>query len=524
MENKIVSLMEERAKREQMQKTVLEYLENSAEKYPDTCAVRDPSTSFTYRELLDSSRKIGSSLAKQVVQKAPILVFMDKSVMTVAAFYGIVWAGCFYVPISKEQPAERIKKMIELTRARIIVTDKDGQEKLKSMDCRAKVCILEEMLLEEANEDMLLYIRQKSRREDLLYIMFTSGSTGAPKGVAVSQDAVLRFIGHFTSTFNIQHADIIGNQAPFDFDVSVKDIYSASAVGATLVIIPKELFALPTRLLDYICLKKITTLIWAVPALCLISSMKGFAYKIPETVNKVLFSGQSMPVKQLEKWQEALPQAMFVNLYGPTEVTCNCMYHIIDKRYSAEEKIPLGIPLPGRQIHLMNENMQEITGQGEVGELYVSGESLSEGYYGNAEETCKRFVFGNQGEFIKQRMYRTGDLASYGEDGAMYFSGRKDFQIKRMGHRIELEEVEHEINGIQGVEESCCLFDKESGRLFAYYQGEMDKKELHKHLERKVPHYMIPNRICQMIQLPMTKNGKINRTYLAGLAGCKNEG
>ena len=163
---------------------------------------------------------------------------------------------------------------------------------------------------------------------------------------------MIRFIDHFVKIFGITEDDRIGNQAPFDFDVSVKDIYSSMATGAALVLIPRELFAMPPRLLDYLCRKKITTLIWAVSALCLISALKGLKYKVPETVRKVMFSGESMPVSQLRIWREALPDAKFVNLYGPTEITCNCTYYKVEKDFQDQDRLPIGRALPGRNVFL----------------------------------------------------------------------------------------------------------------------------------------------------------------------------
>lgn len=167
-----------------------------------------------------------------------------------------------------------------------------------------------------------------------------------PKGVLVSHRAVLDFIGYFTELFQITDQDVIANQAPFDFDVSVKDIYSMLRTGATMVIVPTAMFSTPPVLLDYLCEKRATTLIWAVSALCLISGLKGLDYRVPDAVNKVLFSGEAMPVKHLNIWKKHLPDAFFVNLYGPTEITCNCTYYRIEREFGEQEKLPIGRPFP----------------------------------------------------------------------------------------------------------------------------------------------------------------------------------
>ena len=193
----------------------------------------------------------------------------------------------------------------------------------------------------------------------------------------VSHKAVIDFITHFTEIFGINEEDRIGNQAPFDFDVSVKDIYSAVMTGAALVLIPRQMFSVPAALLDYLCEKKTTVLIWAVSALTMISALGGLKYRIPSDVRKVMFSGEVMPGRQLALWQQALPGAEFVNLYGPTEITCNCTYFSVKKICGEEEKLPIGKAFPGRKVFLLTEEGREIREPEQTGEICVAGEALS---------------------------------------------------------------------------------------------------------------------------------------------------
>lgn len=178
---------------------------------------------------------------------------------------------------------------------------------------------------------------------------------------------------------------------PFDFDVSVKDIYTSLATGAELVIIPRHLFSTPSLLLDYICYRKVTVLIWAASALGLLAVLKGLEYKVPTEIKKIFFSGEVMPVKLLRIWQCALPGTEFVNLYGPTEITCNCTYYPVERVYEDGEKLPIGMPFEGRKVFLLDENMQIVTEPEKKGEICVAGESLALGYYRNREETDKQF-------------------------------------------------------------------------------------------------------------------------------------
>lgn len=497
-----------------MNMNILEYLEKTEKLCPQKAAVDDGEQCLTYKELVHLSKRIGTALSDAIQPQKPVAVLMEKNACTLAAMFGTVYAGCFYVIIDPHQPSYRLRKILDVLKAEVVITSREHEELLDESGFAGKKQLLENMKQTEIDGTRLTQIRENSKGTDVLYGMFTSGSSGVPKAVIVSHQSVIKFIGHFTEIFGITENDRIGNQAPFDFDVSVKDIYSTIMTGATLVLIPKTLFSMPPRLLDYLCGKRVTTLIWAVSALCLLSTLKGLEYRVPKDVNKVLFSGEVMPVKQLKIWQEALPNARFANLYGPTEVTCNCTYFLINRRFGLDEKLPIGKAFPGRNVFLLDEEDKEVAAPGVTGEICVSGESLAHGYYRNKEQTQKRFVGLKDENTGTKRCYKTGDLGYYGKDGELYFCGRKDFQIKHMGHRIELEEIEKMIEQVDGISRGCCLFDSEKNRLVAFYMGEAEPKMIRKELREKVPVYMVPNKLIRLDQMPLNKNGKIDRGYI----------
>ncbi len=347
-----------------------------------------------------------------------------------------------------------------------------------------------------------------------LYANFTSGSTGEPKGVLVSHRSVIDFIDVFTKKFGISENDIIGNQAPFDFDVSVKDIYSSISTGASLVIIPKKLFSAPAKLLDYICENNVTTLIWAVSALCLITTFHGLDYRLPDNINKVLFSGEVMPLKHMKEWISHLPDAKFVNLYGPTEITCNCTYHVVDKELKYEKQIPIGQAFDNEEVFLLDEDDKLITEERKIGEICVRGTCLALGYYNNNKVTSEKFVQNPLNKQYIDLIYRTGDMGYFDEKGDFYFSGRKDFQIKHMGHRIELEEIERAMENVKGVNRACCIYREEKSRIYGFFVGELSKEELLEEIKKVLPVFMVPNSLKQVAEMPMTKNGKIDRKEL----------
>lgn len=495
-------------------RNVLEYLENSAAIYPDHVAVMDEHGCITYRELYEVCRRVGSAMADRIRIGTPVAVIMEKGIQTLCAFWGTVYAGGYYVLLNPDLPVSRLTQIQSVLQADYVITDSAHKELAKELFSGESILLIEDIQEASLDENVLSRIHSCMIDTDPLYANFTSGSTGIPKGVVVSHRSVIDFIDVFTELFHITKEDIIANQAPFDFDVSVKDIYSAMKVGGTLTVVPKQLFSRPKELLDLICEQKVTTMIWAVSALCLISTFHGLDYRVPKTVNKVLFSGEVMPAKHLWTWMGHLPNAQFVNLYGPTEITCNCTYHILDRERSYEQGIPIGHAFPNEHVFLLDEDDREVTSPDTVGEICVRGSALALGYYKNPQQTEKAFAVNPLNDCWPERIYRTGDLGRYAENGELFFCGRKDFQIKYMGHRIELEEIELAISAIPGIERCCCIFDEKKQKLYGFYIGEIEKKELHGRLRERLPIFMVPGILCPVTEFPLTKNGKVDRKCL----------
>ena len=501
-----------------MRKSVLEYLEETAKNKNNQTALVGPDGDLTWGELYQGSRRIGASLAGKTEGRRPVPVLMEKGSWTVAAFLGAVWAGCFYVPLNPELPDARLCQVLEVLQADLLVTDEEHRERALDLTAgkETEIYTVRELLAEEGEETILDRRQGLAIDTDPLYANFTSGSTGVPKGVLVSHRSVLDFIDVFTETFGITGEDRMANQAPLDFDVSVKDLYSCLKTGATLLLVPRELFSRPAALLDFLCEKKTTVMVWAVSALCLITTFHGLDYRVPESVRMILFSGEAMPLKHLRIWEEKLPEAEFVNLYGPTEITCNCTYYRVVRGEEYPEGLPIGRAFPNERVFLLDEDNREIRPEeiGKRGEICVSGSALALGYYRAPAQTAEHFVQNPLNTSYEERIYRTGDLGSYAADGNLLFHGRKDFQIKYMGHRIELEEVERAMAKLPGVDRCCCLFDEEKGRLYGFYCGTAEKKELSAKLKESLPVFMVPGRLCPLEEMPLTKNGKIDRKAL----------
>ena len=503
-----------------MKSNVLQYLDRSVAASPEKTAVLDDRTRYTYRQLDELRRRIGTALCGMVPQGSPVGVYMDKCADAIAVFLGVVSAGCFYSVLNPELPPQRLGQIAAVLEPGCIVTTRESEAAAGEVFPGANIVTLEKLLEAEPCDHLLNTRRVAAIDTDPLYVNFTSGSTGTPKGIVVGHRSVLDFIDCFTRRFGITGDDVIANQAPFDFDVSVKDIYSALRVGATLAVVPRRLFSAPAALMDFLCDSGATTMIWAVSALCLITTFHALDYKTP-AVNKILFSGEVMPYRALKEFKKHLPDALYVNLYGPTEITCNCTYHILEAGRDYSGGIPIGIPFPNEHVFLLDEENRLVTAPETPGEICVRGTALALGYYRCPEQNAAHFVQNPLNDRYPETIYRTGDLGRYNELGELVFCGRKDFQIKYMGHRIELEEIEREMAAIDGVERCCCIFDEKRSRLKGFYVGAIEKEQLHAAMKQNLPAFMVPGILRQVEEMPLTKNGKIDRKKLAEMGAGK---
>lgn len=506
-----------------MYNNILDLLENSCKNYPDKPAFGDVDRDITFAELVDSARSIGTMLAEKINITEPVAFYMDKSVPAVCGMFGTVYAGGFYSFLDVKQPQARTESVLRILEPTIIFTDEENFEKISTYNTNAEILLLNDYLNREINEEKLAKIRKDFQDVNPLYVNFTSGSTGVPKGVVVSHRSVIEFISYFVDIFHIKSEDVIANQAPFDFDVSVKDIYSGLMTGAKVQLIPKKYFSAPTSLMDYLTDKEVTTLIWAVSAMCFVSVMKGFDYRLPDKIHTVMFSGEVLPIKHYKIWKQHLPNATFVNLYGPTEITCNCTYYVLNRDFDDAEVIPMGKAFPNEKVFLLDENDELVNEVGLQGEICVGGTALALGYYKDREKTNQVFVQNPLNHAYNEMIYRTGDIGKYNEEGDLVYVSRKDFQIKHLGHRIELGEIEAVAMTREGVTRTCCIYDREKQRLILFFTGEREKVELMKELRTVLPPFMLPNSLVPVEAMPLNKNGKIDRNKLMNdfLAGKK---
>lgn len=495
---------------------VTDYLIETTTKYPDKIAFADSNRAVTFSELYSEALKVSESLAKRGEKRA-VAVYMEKSVECVISFLGIALSGNFYTPIDPKMPRNRIKRILQTLQPDTVIV-KDSQL-LDGLD--VSFLIYDDMQKKSVDEARILEINKSIIDTDILYVLFTSGSTGNPKGVIINHRGVIDYTEWVTKTFEIDESHTMGNQAPFYFDNSVLDIYQTLKTGATTWIIPEEFFSFPIKLLTFLQEKKIDTIFWVPSALCLLADYKALSKVHVNSLKKILFCGEVMPNKQLNIWRKEYEQALFANLYGPTEITDVCTYYIVDREFDDNEPLPIGRARENMDVLVFDgEDYIKTTDVGKRGELCVRGSAISMGYFGNAEKTDSAFVQNPLQNEYCEMIYRTGDIVEYNVYGELVYVGRKDHQIKRLGHRIELGEIESTIRAMDEVDNVCCVFIKNKERIIAFYTGgnrtEEQLKEFAKH---ELPSYMLPNRYIHLDNMPLNDNGKIDRIKLTEMGG-----
>lgn len=498
-----------------MKINLLEYLDDTVKRHSEKKAYVDQNGFITYGQLQQRARAIGSNLIDGTI-KRPVAVLLRKSVQTVVCFLGILNSGNYYCPIDVDMPAERIEKIIETIRPVKILTDYEHIEMAKAILPDKDFVIYEEIIKQDTDNKYLATIRTQMLDSDPAYILFTSGSTGIPKGVVICHASVIDYIEWAAKTFCITKQDRIANQTPFHFSMAVFDIYVGLKTGATVFIIPKGYFTFPVNLIRYLNENHITTIFWVPSVLCILAKLKAFSRIKLQTVNKILFSGEVMPSKQLNYWRKNHPNAIYANLYGPTEITDVCSYYIVDRELADDEPLPIGKACANTEILLLTDH-NELAKTEEKGEICVRGRSLALGYFGDPEKSQKSFVQNPTNPYFRDLIYRTGDLAKVNAYGELIYLGRKDLQVKHMGHRIELEDIEIAAGTVELIDGTVCIYDDKHQKIVLFYTGQkITREQVKDHLSKKLPEYMVPAEVIYLEQFPYNHNGKIDRKRLKG--------
>ncbi len=493
---------------------LLEYLEHTADRLPDKLAFVGEGSSFTFQQVLDAARRMGCALAELSPRRnGPVAVFVDRTPANLISFQGVLYAGHYYVPLDVQMPLDRMRAILETLNPVALVYSTGEQNTAQALE---DICpLLEDTagFSHPLQEEILAQRRAGVLDTDPAYILFTSGSTGIPKGIVVSHHSILDFCEWIVEAEEITEEDVFGNQAPFHFDASVKDLYPVLRCGATLVVLPKKNFSFPMLLVEQLDSQGVTVLNWATSAFHLVANSGILEKRTPAALRLIAVGGEPLRAKQLNRWRTALPQVRYINMYGPTEISVDCTWYPIQRDFADDEPIPIGRACANMEVFLLDQELRPVP-PGQVGELCVRGSGLAKGYFAQWDKTRAAFIQDPRNPNYPDLIYRTGDLAVMDEEGLFTFLTRQDGQVKHMGYRIELGEIETVLSSIPALQEVVCLFDGEKDRIHCVYTGGENPKVLAKTARSLLPRYMVPNLYHQLDTMPHNPNGKIDRPKL----------
>jgi amino acid adenylation domain-containing protein len=514
---------------------------------PDRTALVMEESRLTYGELESSSNRLARMLEQVGCRRGDrVCLFLPKSPAAIVSMLATLKADCTYVPIDIASPAARVARVVESADPRLILVAEEAAGLVGELHAAGAFGpelpiggvgdATPESPFEAtfSDADWASFdaepLPRANGRADVAHLLFTSGSTGIPKGVMITHDNVLHFVEWATSYFGTREGDRISGHPPLHFDLSTFDIYGTFLAGAELHLVPASYNLLPTKLGDLIRAAELTQ--WfSVPST--MAHMVKFGVVEPgvdersafPSLERVIWCGEVLPTPVLLSWMRAIPQATFTNLYGPTEATIASSYYAVPELPPSETaEIPIGTPCAGEELLVLDEELRPVP-DGETGDLFIAGVGLSPGYWRDDEKTQAAFLPDPRSPKSGARIYRTGDLARLGGDGYVYFLGRADSQIKSRGFRIELGEIEVALNTIEEVSECavvgvdtsgfegkaiCCAFAAADGAT-------IELTALRRRLRKLVPAYMIPAHWIELDELPKNVNGKIDRRHLADL-------
>ena len=502
-----------------MKINLIELFEETVKRYPQKVAVIDKDREITFSALHQQSLRLASRLISMgIAQNKPVGVFLDKSIESVYANLGILYAGDFYMNLDIKTPAERIRNIIQLVEPAAIISTTRQIKPIEGIIPSTTQVILLDEADETADVDATAILRRLSTiiDTDPSCIINTSGSTGTPKGVVLNHKSFFDFIEWAIDTFHFGDDLVMGSLSPIVFDIYSFELCMLMAKASTLVVLPAHLAAFPAKILEVLEQHKVNFLFWVPTIMVNIANMDLLsAFKL-ESLKTVWFAGEVFPTKQYNYWHHHLPQTTFANLYGPIEITLDCTYYIINKEIPDEEPLPIGYPCRNTDILVLDDEDRLVKEANVEGELCVRGTSLAMGYYNNPEKTAAAFVQNPLNKAYPEVIYRTGDIVCYSEEGLIMFKGRKDNIVKHQGYRTDLGEIEHVIiNTLKLVKNGCIVYNQAEKQITLFYEAEEEVPVTVFRLSigKVLPKYMIPTAYHRLEQLQRNANGKIDRLF-----------
>jgi amino acid adenylation domain-containing protein len=522
-----------------MSELLQDYSRDQAERDADSVALVMGHERVTYGQLERASNQVARQLAEAGCRRGDrVCLFVEKSPAAISAMVGTLKAGCAYVPVDVASPAPRLARIVAAADPAVALVSEAGVSSWAqlcasgSLASTVRVGALDASAAQRLEGPVMFGpaaiaaestepLTRAGRPDDLAHILFTSGSTGAPKGVMITHANVRAFVEWAVPYFDIRAGDRVSGHPPLHFDLATFDVYGSHRAGAELHVVPGEL-VLPRQLAAFITTHELVQWFSVPSAMTYMARFGG----LPETgfpsLRRILWCGEVLPTPVLIEWMQRVPQARFTNLYGPTEATIASSYHTTSRRPDdVDAAIPIGRACDGEELFVLGEDGRRAP-PGELGEIHIAGVGLSPGYWRDERSTELSFVSDPRAGTTGQRTYRTGDLGRCDDDGTLHFAGRRDAQIKSRGYRIELGEIEAAVSSLSGVGACavvaiaaedfagttiCCAYVPSEG-------GPTELTALRARLRELLPTYMLPSRWHRLDVMPTNSNGKIDRRCL----------
>jgi amino acid adenylation domain-containing protein len=497
---------------------VIDYFDQTCRDNPDKIAVIDSGDSISFSVLSKRSKSIAQVLNQKLKScNKPIAIFINKSINNVICNLGVSYSNNIYMNLDVKLPKERINAILQHVNPAIILTDNKNISILEALDFDQDNILN----IETINFDAEYFESNFSASiidTDPYCIINTSGSTGTPKAVILNHRSFIDFALWSIDKLAINNSEIIGSLSPSVFDIFSYELTLLIIKSATLVIIPESFSLFPLQIIDLLIAEKVNFIFWVPTIMVNIANLDVLKNKPDLRLEKIFFAGEVFPSSKFNYWFDNFENALFVNLYGPIEITLDCTYFIIESRIPENESIPIGYPCKNTDVLVLNGDYS-VT-QGEVGELCVRGSSLALGYYNDFEKTSKSFVQNPLNNMYPELIYRTGDLVYSDTEGRLIYIGRNDTLIKHLGYRIELTEIEHIfVNVLKLAKNACALYNDATKQITVFYEhpNEIEALKIVESLKKNIPKYMIPKNFICIKEMPMNNNGKIDRLHLKKL-------
>lgn len=499
---------------------IIDYFKFAVEERREYAAVEELDRGISFEDIYSETIKVAVALRKLLKNCSGLViaVYMSKSIETVIADLAIMYSGNAYMNLDVKTPRARTDAIIAHVCPSLIIIS-DAQTQLSQLNTVTIQSLLANSASDEEKEELSANLATRIDT-DLACLINTSGSTGIPKTVALNHRSFIDFTEAVFAADLIRPCMRIGSLSPVIFDIFSFELCLMLSTGATLVLIPEQYGAFPAKLLELLGQKWVEFIFWVPTIMVNIANMDLLNKFVLSTVRIIWFAGEVFPTSKFNYWRRHMPWATFANLYGPIEITLDCLYHVIERDIPDSQPIPIGKPFRNTSILVLSDDNTEITSKMPMqeGELCVRGSSLAMGYYNDPEKTAAAFTQNPLNKAYPELIYRTGDVVCWNEYGELIFKGRRDSLIKHHGYRIELAEIEHMVlNADIGVDNCCVFYD--NGKIVLVYEAiqKIAVKQLARDLQGIMPRYMVPQEYLHYQELPRNINGKIDRNQIRQL-------